>query len=207
MNFPQNSESCSNCKQFFLGYGFNFSYRLAKYAYFDSGAKLFPGSGSYGQNGTAQEGLVGLKLGPTLDRWGFFFNLRNGFIHYDKTLVPGRSSSYESTWRYALDLIAPSNSTLRAIPLSVSMAAPPSFTTSRAIPIPISRPPAFSPHSIIPSSAVPISPAVTLSASDQFEEDLPVIAAKRLAGVIRRDVNQNQRRNGAHHTKNNGAEG
>jgi hypothetical protein len=104
MNFPLNSESCSNCKQFFPGYGFNFSYRLAKYAYVDSGANLFPGSGSYGQNGTAQEGLIGLKLGPTLGRWGFFFNLRNGFIHYDKTLVPGRSSSYESTWRYAIDL-------------------------------------------------------------------------------------------------------
>jgi len=34
-----------------------------------------------------------------------------------------------------------------------------------------------------------------------------VIAAKRLARVIRRDVNQNPRRNCAHHTKNNGAEG
>ena len=146
MNFPQNSESCSNCKQFFLGYGFNFSYRLAKYAYFDSGAKLFPGSGSCGQNGTAQEGLVGLKLGPTLDRWGFFFNLRNGFIHYDKTLVPGRSflrkhlALGSRSWSHRRIL------RLRAIPLSVSMAAPPSFTTSRAIPIPISRPPAFSPH-------------------------------------------------------------
>jgi hypothetical protein len=32
-----------------------------------------------------------------------FSNLRNGFIHYDKTLVPGSSSNYESAWRYALD--------------------------------------------------------------------------------------------------------
>jgi hypothetical protein len=103
MNFPLDKESCSNCKQFFPGYGFNFTYRLAKYAYFDSVANLFPGSRSYGQHGAAQEGLVGLKLGPTLDRWGLFFNLRNGFMHYDKTLVPG-STSYESTWRYALDL-------------------------------------------------------------------------------------------------------
>jgi hypothetical protein len=104
MNFPLDSESCSNCKQFVPGYGFNFTYRLAKYAYFDSVASLFPGSGSYGQHGAAQEGLVGLKLGPTLNRWGLFFNLRNGFIHYDKILVPGSSTSYESTWRYALDL-------------------------------------------------------------------------------------------------------
>jgi hypothetical protein len=115
-------------------------------SYFDSGANLFPGSGSYGQNGTAQEGLVGLKLGPTLDRWGFFFNLRNGFIHYDKTLQADRPPTKAPGATLSI-LVAPSNSTLRAIPLSVSMAAPPSFTTSRAIPIPISRPPAFSPHS------------------------------------------------------------
>ena len=119
MNFPLDRESCSKCKQFVPGYGFDFNYRLAKYAYFDSVANLFPGSGSYGQHGAAQEALVGLKLGPTLERWGLFFNLRNGFIHYDKTLVPDNSSSYESTWRYALDLggtvefYASRNSTLR----------------------------------------------------------------------------------------------
>jgi hypothetical protein len=104
MNFPVDSESCSDCKHFFPGYSFDFSYRFAKYAYFDSVVNLFPGSSSNGQHGAAQEGLVGLKLGRTLDRWGLFFNLRNGFIHYDKTLVPGSSSSDESTWRYALDL-------------------------------------------------------------------------------------------------------
>jgi hypothetical protein len=104
MNLPLDSESCSNCKQFFPGYGFDFNYRFAKYAYFDSVLNLFPGSGSYGQHGAAQEGLVGLKLGSTRSNWGLFSNIRNGFIHYDKTLVPGSSSSYQSTWRYALDL-------------------------------------------------------------------------------------------------------
>jgi hypothetical protein len=104
MNLPLDSESCSNCKQFFPGYGFDFNYRFAKYAYFDSAVNLFPGSGSYGQHGGAQEGLVGLKLGSTRSNWGLFSNIRNGFIHYDKTLVPGSSSSSESTWRYALDL-------------------------------------------------------------------------------------------------------
>ncbi len=119
MNFPLERASCSNCKQFFPGYGFDFNYRLAKYAYFDSVANIFPGSGSSGQHGAAQEALVGLKLGPTLEHWGLFFNLRNGFIHYDKALVPDGSTSYESTWRYALDLggtvefYASRNSTLR----------------------------------------------------------------------------------------------
>ena len=103
MNLRLDNESCSNCKQFIPGYGFDFGYRIAKYAYFDSVVNLFPGSGSYGHNGAAQEGLAGLKLGSTLGNWGLFSNLRNGFIHYDKTLVPGSSSNYESAWRYALD--------------------------------------------------------------------------------------------------------
>ena len=104
MNLSLDSESCANCKQFLPGYGFDFNYRFAKYAYFDSVVNLFPGSGSYGQHGAAQEGLVGAKLGRTLGNWGVFANIRNGFIHYDKTLVPNSSSAYESTWRYALDL-------------------------------------------------------------------------------------------------------
>ena len=104
MSFPAESASCSNCRGFSPGYGFDFSYRFAKYAYVDSVANLFPGSSSSGQHGGAQEGLVGLKLGRTFGRWGLFSNVRNGFIHYDNALVPGSSSSYESTWRYALDL-------------------------------------------------------------------------------------------------------
>jgi len=103
MNLPLDSESCSNCKQFLPGYGFDFNYRLAKYAYLDSVVNLFPGSRSYGEQGGAQEGLIGLKLGSTLGKWGLFSNIRNGFIHYDKALVPGSTTAYESTWRYALD--------------------------------------------------------------------------------------------------------
>ena len=104
MNFPLDSESCANCKKFFPGYSFDFNYRFAKYAYFDSVVNLFPGSGSVNQHGAAQEVLAGFKLGPTVSNWGFFFNLRNGFIHYDKTFVADTSTTYESTWRYALDL-------------------------------------------------------------------------------------------------------
>lgn len=103
LNFPLDRESCSGCKEFVSGYGFDFNYRLAKYVYFDSVANLFPGSGSYGKHGAVQEGLIGLKVGSTHGNWGLFSNVWNGFIHYDKTLVPGSSSAYESTWRYAPD--------------------------------------------------------------------------------------------------------
>jgi hypothetical protein len=63
--YESDSESCSNCKQFLPGYGFDFNYRFAKHAYFDSVVNLFPGFHSYGQHGGAQEGLIGLKLGSS----------------------------------------------------------------------------------------------------------------------------------------------
>jgi hypothetical protein len=73
LNLPLDSSSCSNCKHFFPGYGFDFNYRFAKYAYFDSVVNLFPSSGSNSQHGGAQESLAGLKLGRNLGNCGFFF--------------------------------------------------------------------------------------------------------------------------------------
>jgi hypothetical protein len=104
MDLPLDSETCQNCRQFYSGYGFDFTYRLAKYAWFDSIANIFPGAGSSGEHGGVQEGLVGFKFGRSLGNWGIYSNLRNGFMHYDKTLLPGSTSTYESTWRYVLDL-------------------------------------------------------------------------------------------------------
>lgn len=119
MNLPMDSENCSNCRKYFPGAGVNFSYRFAKYAYVDTVVNIFPGSGSYGKHGAAQEGLIGLKVGKTDHSWGIFGNLHGGTIHYDKTLVPGSATVYESTYRFALDLggtveyYASRNSTLR----------------------------------------------------------------------------------------------
>jgi len=104
LDFPRDSESCRGCKQFYSGYGFDFDYRLAKYAWFDSAVNLFPGSGSYSENGGVQEFLAGFKFGRSLGNWGLYSNLRNGFLHYDKALAPGSITDYESSWRYALDL-------------------------------------------------------------------------------------------------------
>jgi len=104
MEFPLDSESCQGCKEFYSGYGFDFNYRIAKYAWVNLAANLFPGSGSYGKHGGAQETFAGFKFGRSLGNWGIYSNLRNGFIHYDKALVPGSSTVYESVWRYALDL-------------------------------------------------------------------------------------------------------
>ena len=104
MQFPLDSETCYKCKQVYSGYGFDFDYRLTKYAWIDLSANLFPGSGSYGEHGGAQETLAGFKFGKTLGNWAIYSNLRNGFIHYDKALVPGSTAVYEDVWRYALDL-------------------------------------------------------------------------------------------------------
>lgn len=119
MNLPLDREGCNNCGQFYPGLGFDFSYRFAKYAYVDSVLNLLPGSGGNGEHGGAQEALVGLKIGRTGRTWGVFSNLRGGTIHYNKALVPGSSTDYESTYRFALDLggtveyYASRNSTLR----------------------------------------------------------------------------------------------
>lgn len=104
IDLPLDSETCHGCKQFYSGYGFDFNYRFAKYAWLSLAANLLPGSGSYGQHGGAQETLAGFKLGRSIGNWGIYSNIRNGFIHYDKALVPGSSSVYEDVWRYALDL-------------------------------------------------------------------------------------------------------
>ncbi len=105
MNLPTDSESCSNCKKFYPGYGFNFDYRFTKYAYIDTGVNLFPGSGNSNEQGAAQEALAGFKLGSRVNNnWGLFFNLRNGFIHYNRTFASDVASTYSSAWRYAVDL-------------------------------------------------------------------------------------------------------
>ena len=153
---PLDRESCANCKQFVPGYGFDFTYRLAKYAYFDSVANLFPGSGSYGQHGGAQEGLVGLKLGRTLDNGASssisatasFTTTRPLFQEVPlPTKAPGATPSTSA---------APSNTTLRAIPSSASMPVPPSFTTSRATLTPI-RPHECSLHAVLFLPRQPLS--------------------------------------------------
>jgi hypothetical protein len=104
MNLPTDSESCSNCKKFYPGLGFDFNYRFTKYAYLDTGVNLFPGSGNSDELGGAQEVLAGFKLGPRINNWGLFFNLRNGFIHYDRTFASDVATVYTSAWRYAVEV-------------------------------------------------------------------------------------------------------
>jgi hypothetical protein len=119
MNFPLDREGCSSCKQFSPGVGLDFSYRVAKYVFVNSVVNLFPGSGSFGEHGASQEMLAGIKLGHTGRSWGLFSDLRGGTVHYDKVLVPGSSTAYESRFRFAIDLggtveyYASRNSTLR----------------------------------------------------------------------------------------------
>jgi len=104
INLPMDREDCSGCKAFVAGFGFTFAYRPTRFVYLDNEFNVFPGSGSYGQRGGAQEGLFGLKAGGHLRKWGLFGVVRPGFVHYDKALVPGSATDYESTTRFALDL-------------------------------------------------------------------------------------------------------
>ena len=101
-SFPMDWEACNGCRVFTPGVGLNVGYRLMKYAYLDSEFNIFPGSP--GRYETAVEGLIGVKVGRTSRSWGVFTQLRPGFIHYDKTLVPETLNDYESTTRFAFDV-------------------------------------------------------------------------------------------------------
>lgn len=104
LHLPMDWNGCSECRVFTPGFGSTFGYRLTRSLYFDSEFNVFPGSNSSDKRGGAQEVLAGLKVGRTFRSWGAFTQVRPGFIHYDKALVPGTSSDYESTTRFALDL-------------------------------------------------------------------------------------------------------
>jgi hypothetical protein len=104
LNLPMDREGCPACRKYTPGAGFTFDYRVSRFVSFDSEYNLFPGTGKTGKSGGAQEVLAGLKVGRTFRSWGLFSQVRPGFIHFDKTLVPGSSTDYESTTRFALDL-------------------------------------------------------------------------------------------------------
>jgi hypothetical protein len=103
-SLPMDWNGCNSCRVFAPGVGTALGYRLTQFIYLDSEFNLFPGSTSAGGHGAAEEGLVGVRVGRTSRSWGIFSQLRPGFVHYEKALVPGSSSDYESTTRFALDL-------------------------------------------------------------------------------------------------------
>jgi hypothetical protein len=96
-------QGCSNCRVFATGVGATLGYRLSRFVYFDSEFNLFPGSGSAGGRGAVEEGLAGVKVGHATHSWGLFTSLRPGFVHYQKTLVPGSATDYEAATRFAFD--------------------------------------------------------------------------------------------------------
>lgn len=100
IDLPMDWPGCSACRMHSSGVGTNLGYRLTNLLYFDSELNVFPGSGAKGR---AEELLAGVKVGRTFGSWGVFTTLRPGFIHYDKTLIPGSQSAYESANRFALD--------------------------------------------------------------------------------------------------------
>jgi hypothetical protein len=101
INLPMDWEGCANCRVTETGIGLDVDYRLTRLVYMDSEFNFFPGTGG---RGAVQEGLLGVKVGHTARSWGVFTQLRPGFIHYDKALVPGSSDDYEDTTRFAFDV-------------------------------------------------------------------------------------------------------
>lgn len=104
LGLPMDWEGCSACRVYVPGIGLSLDYRLSRFLTFDSEYNFFPGGGAAGKRGGAQEVLAGLKVGRPFRSWGVFSQVRPGFIHYDKALVPGSKSAFEGTTRFALDL-------------------------------------------------------------------------------------------------------
>lgn len=103
IDLPMDWPGCSACRMHSSGVGTNLGYRMTNLLYFDSELNVFPSAGGANAKGRASEFLAGVKLGRTFGSWGVFITLRPGFIHYEKTLVPGSQSEYESANRFALD--------------------------------------------------------------------------------------------------------
>jgi hypothetical protein len=103
IDLPMDWPGCAACRMHSSGVGTNLGYRLTNLFYFDSELNVFPGSGAVNSKGRAEEFLAGVKVGRTFGSWGVFTTLRPGFIHYQKTLLPGSQSEYDSANRFAFD--------------------------------------------------------------------------------------------------------
>jgi hypothetical protein len=101
LNLPMDWEGCAGCLVTATGIGLDLDYRLTRWVYMDSEFNIFPGTGN---RGTAEDGLLGVKVGHTARSWGVFTQLRPGFVHDEKTLAPGSSSDYEDATRFAFDV-------------------------------------------------------------------------------------------------------
>jgi len=101
LNLPMDWQGCAGCRVTATGIGFDLDYRLTRLVYLDSELNFFPGTP---ERGAVEEGLLGVKVGHTARSWGVFAQLRPGFVHYEKTLLPGSSSEYEDATRFAFDV-------------------------------------------------------------------------------------------------------
>ena len=101
LNLPMDWEGCVGCRVTATGIGLDLDYRLTRLVYMDSEFNFFPGTADHG---AMEEGLLGVKVGHTARSWGVFTQLRPGFVHYEKALVPGGSSDYEDATRFAFDV-------------------------------------------------------------------------------------------------------
>ena len=101
INLPMDWEGCAGCRVTATGIGLDLDYRLTRLVYMDSEFNFFPGTSG---RGAVQEGLLGIKVGHTARSWGVFTQLRPGFVHYDKALVPRSSDDYEDATRFAFDV-------------------------------------------------------------------------------------------------------
>ena len=104
LSLPMDWPGCSACRVNSSGVGLDFGYRLTHMIAAHSEINFFPGSGGIGGKGSAEEGLLGLKIGRPFHSWGLFGEIQPGFIHYDKALIRDSLESYQSVTRFVFDV-------------------------------------------------------------------------------------------------------
>jgi Outer membrane protein beta-barrel domain len=97
LSLPSQCSGQTNCSPTSNGFGGNLSYNFSGWVSLDSEVNFFPDNGdaeTYYTGGRVTEGLFGLRFGPTLRKWGFYSEVRPGFVTFSRVLNGGQISYY-----------------------------------------------------------------------------------------------------------------
>ena len=86
----------SNCDSINNGLGANLTYNFSGWVGADSEMDFFGANGSASTSSTGgrvTEGLFGFRLGPTTRRWGFYSEVRPGFVSFSRVFGQSQAES------------------------------------------------------------------------------------------------------------------
>jgi hypothetical protein len=101
LTLPSQCGSSTNCDTVNNGLGANLTFNFSAWVGFDSEMDFFGDNGDTSTEttgGRVTEGLFGFRFGPTTRKWGFYSDVRPGFVNFSRVQGQGASilSSAES---------------------------------------------------------------------------------------------------------------